>query len=119
MAVLFASAAFRDGIPCWFAFAGDRIFLMFGALPPEKNSYVLSPAAFLDRGGGGDFYSVIEKSRQDYVDIVTQGTAINFLDVKERRFFYDFAPRQDIKNGPTDSKRDTSPAPVTRNPFGV
>jgi hypothetical protein len=119
LAVFFASAAFRDGVPCWFAFGGEDIFLMMGALPPSESSYVFSTKTFLEKGDTDDFYSVLEKSRQDYVNLVTEGTKIHFLDTKERGYFYDLPKKPRVEDKTNKQEGEQSVPPAVKNPFVV
>jgi hypothetical protein len=108
-AVLWASMAVRDGIPCWFVFLNEEVFLMFGALPPSQESYVMSPTIFLDKGDKDDFYSLSERSRQSYVEILTKGAEPQYLSGEDRKFFYDLPARKKVTGGKATKEEPKNP----------
>lgn len=89
MTLVWASLALRDNVPSWIAFIKNDTYLFLGALPPDKNAFVLSPKLFIKNGGVTNFSEFLKNSRSAYVDSVLKGEDASFLDTRDRFLFSD------------------------------
>ena len=112
LAILWGSCALRDGIQSWLTFIDGEIFVFFGGRPPAKEGFVLSPAIFVNKSRELDFLRFAEVSRNAYADLILKGKTPAFVNIEDRRLFFDLA-KQKTESKQEQGEKDGS----LKNPF--
>lgn len=87
-AILIASMATRDGIPCWFAVFPETVFLFLGGAPGDADSFVFSVEKYLTRAEVREGYEFMDDSRRHYLGVTTSQGEPKFIDSGDFQFFH-------------------------------
>lgn len=115
VAVLLASMAMRDGIPCWFAIFPETVFLFLGGDPGADGSYAFSIERYLAGAGDGGVYGLMSDSRSHYLGEATSKGEPKFVDAGDCRLFHPLPPPK--VETPKGGGAKKTKGDVSANPF--